>query len=341
VVPVSRVYGFDRGQPVDRYYIERFLARNAECIRGRVLEIGGSTYTRRFGGRRVTEVDVLHVREGNPEATLVGDLSAGRHFPSGAFDCILLVQTLQLIFDVDAAARTLCRMLKPGGVLLATFPGISHKGRDEWADVWQWGFTSVSAARVFGRVFPADHLAIERHGNVLATTAFLYGLASSELSPEELDYSDDCYEMLIALRAVKPAYPLVNAVGHRSWRRVIDAAIHRASALAQFDVFYGTLERPRAGAIRGPFEISGWICSRTSPVERVEAFLGDTPLGTLDYGYERPDVAAVFPALPAAAWSGYRKAFTLDPRICGRQRLVVRATDRRGNSTAFCRRVIL
>ena len=341
VVPVSRVYGFDRGQPVDRYYIERFLARNAEYIRGRVLEIGGSTYTRRFGGARVTAVDVLHVKGGNREATLVGDLSAGHHLPSGAFDCILLVQTLQLIFDVDAAVRTLSRMLKPGGVLLATFPGISHKGRDEWADVWQWGFTSASAARLFGRVFPADHLTIERHGNVLATTAFLYGLASSELSPGELEYSDDCYEMLIALRAAKPVHPPVNAVAHRSWRRVVDAAIHRASALAQFDVFYGTLERPRAGAIRGPLEISGWTCSRRSPVERVEAFLGDTPLGTLDYGHERPDVAAVFPALPTAAWSGYSKTLSLDRPMCGRQMLVVRATDRRGNSTAFRRRVVL
>ena len=341
VVPVSRVYGFDRGQPVDRYYIERFLDRNAESIRGRALEVGGSTYTRRFGGARVTEVDVLHVKEGNPEATLVGDLAAGHNLPSGAFDCILLVQTLQLIFDVDAAVRTLYRMLKPGGVLLATFPGISHKGRDEWADVWQWGFTSASTARLFGHVFPADHLVIERHGNVLATTAFLYGLASSELSPEELEYSDDCYEMLIALRAVKPAHRPVNAVADRSWRRVVDAAIHRARALAQFDAFYGTLERPRAGAISAPLEISGWTCSRTSPVERVEAFLGDIPLGTLDYGYERPDVAAVFPSLRTAAWSGYSKTFTLDPRLCGRQTLVVRATDGRGNSTAFRRRVVL
>jgi SAM-dependent methyltransferase len=169
-----------------------------------VLEIGEAAYTRRFGGNRVSAVDVLHVRSGNPEATLVGDLSDGEHLPSSTFDCILLVQTLHLIFDVQSTIRTLYRMLKPGGVLLATFPGISQRSGDEWGDTWYWGFTSLSARRLFAGVFPAGAVTVETFGNVLSTSAFLYGLASSELSADELDYADDRYEALIAVRAAKP-----------------------------------------------------------------------------------------------------------------------------------------
>ena len=205
VVPVSRVFGFDRGQPIDRYYIEEFLVRHAEDIRGHVLEIGESTYTRRFGGDRVSAIDVLHVKPGNPEATIVADLSKADGLPASTFDCVLLIQTLHLIFDVAAAIRTVHRSLKPGGVMLATFPGISQRSRDEWGDSWYWGFTSASAHRLFGELFPASGLTIETHGNVLATAAFLYGLASSELSADELNYVDDCYETLITIRAAKAA----------------------------------------------------------------------------------------------------------------------------------------
>ena len=206
VLPLSDQFGFDRGQPVDRYYIDRFLDRHRADIRGRVLEIGESTYTKRFGGDRVSRIDVLHVREGNPDATIVADLAGGDQIPSDAFDCVLLIQTLHLIFDVSAAIRTLYRILKPGGVVLATFPGISQKSSDEWAETWYWGLTARSTRRLFSAPFSTGEVEIETFGNVLACTAFLYGLASTELIPEELNYSDERYEMVIAVRARKAPY---------------------------------------------------------------------------------------------------------------------------------------
>src|SRR6185312_2075371 len=52
--PIASDFGYARGGPVDRYYIEGFLARHADDIRGRVLEVGDASYTHRFGGSRVT-----------------------------------------------------------------------------------------------------------------------------------------------------------------------------------------------------------------------------------------------------------------------------------------------
>lgn len=203
VEPVSRHWGYDRGTPVDRYYIENFLGRHASDVRGRVLEVGDDTYTRRFGGARVGVSDVLDVSEANPRATIVADLSRADHIPSNTFDCIILTQTLQLIFETRAAIKTIHRILKPSGVLLATVPGITRISHTEWAASWFWSFTSASARRLFEEVFPATGVQVESHGNVLVACAFLYGLAMEELQQEELDYHDPDYEVTIAVRAVK------------------------------------------------------------------------------------------------------------------------------------------
>ena len=204
LTPISREFGFDRGLPIDRYYVERFLAAQAADIQGRVLEIGDDVYLRQFGGDRVTQPDILHVHGGNPKATFVGDLTTADHLPSAAFDCVILAQTLHLIYDVRAALTTLHRILKPGGVLLATFPGLSQKSQDEWGDAWCWGFTTRATRQIFEETFPGATLEIQANGNVLVAIAFLQGLATQELRQSELDYRDPQYETLITVRVVKP-----------------------------------------------------------------------------------------------------------------------------------------
>jgi SAM-dependent methyltransferase len=204
VNPISSVFGYDRGRPIDRYYIENFLASHADDIQGRVLEIGDDFYTRQFGGEQVTVSDVLHVDEGNPQATIVADLSSADHIPSDAFDCIILTQTLHLIYDVRSAIQTLHRILKPEGVLLATFPGISKITRTRWGDQWYWAFTQLSARRLFEETFPVSNVEVEAHGNVLTAISFLHGLAAEELREQELKRHTPGYEVLITMRAVKP-----------------------------------------------------------------------------------------------------------------------------------------
>jgi hypothetical protein len=205
VKPISQCFGFDRGLPVDRYYIERFLARHASEIRGRVLEIGDDTYTIRFGGARVSRSDVLHVHEGNPRATLVGDLTEADVLPENAFDCIILTQTLQLIYDVPLAIARIHRALAPGGAVLVTAPGISQIDRGEWGKTWFWSFTPAALQRLFGDVFGSADVIVEQYGNVFAATAFLQGLAVAELKTRDLDPIDQAYPVIVALRARKRA----------------------------------------------------------------------------------------------------------------------------------------
>jgi SAM-dependent methyltransferase len=203
LTPVSSNFGYDRGTPIDRTYIEGFLARNAGAIRGRVLEIGDDAYTRRFGSGHVTKIDVLHVREGNPKATLVGDLTNAPQIPSDTFDCIILTQTLHHIYDVRAALATVHRILKPGGVLLASAPGISQIASDEWGSQWFWSFTDQSLRRLLEESFGSGNVEIETRGNVLASVAFLEGLATEDLRRDELDRIDPRYPLVVLARAAK------------------------------------------------------------------------------------------------------------------------------------------
>jgi len=207
VTPISRVWGCDRGQPIDRYYIERYLSTHSADIKGHVLEIGDRNYTRRFGSGRVTRSDVLDVAEGNPNATLVGDLTCAENIPSDTFDCVILTQTLQYIFDLRAAIKTLFRILKPGGAALVTVPGISkrsgaHSDEDS-SYFWHWSFTIMSAKRLFREIFPENNVWVDAYGNVLTAIAFLEGLATEELRREEMDHYDPAYPVTIAVRAVK------------------------------------------------------------------------------------------------------------------------------------------
>ena len=202
--PVSRTFGFERGKPVDRWYIERFLAEHSADVRGRVLEVAESTYTGWYGGDDVTTSDVLYAAEGNPDATVVGDLTTGAGIREEAYDCFICTQTLQFVYDVRAAVAGTRALLAPGGVLLATVPGISQISREDmrdWGDWWR--FTAKSAARLFGEVYGDEHVEVRQHGNVHTAAAFLYGLSAEDLEPDALGAVDPDFHLLMTVRAVR------------------------------------------------------------------------------------------------------------------------------------------
>jgi hypothetical protein len=202
--PVSRQFGSERGRPIDRWYIERFLKANAADVRGRVLEVAEPTYTQWYGGDDVTSSDVLYAAEGNHEATLVGDLVPGSGLAEQNWYCFICTQTLQFIADTKAAVAGTRRLLAPGGVLLATVPGISQISTvddEAWGDWWR--FNERGTRLLFEAEYGAENVTVERHGNVQAAAAFLYGMAAEDLETAELEREDPDYHMVICVRAVR------------------------------------------------------------------------------------------------------------------------------------------
>ena len=136
-------------------------------------------------------------------AAFVGDLADAPDVPSDTFDCIVLTQTLQFVWDVKGALATCHRILAPGGTLLLTAPGLSQLDRGEWSESWYWAFTDRSMRRLLAEAFPGGDVAVTSYGNVYAATTFLWGMGAPEVRAELLEARDPCYPVIVAAAARK------------------------------------------------------------------------------------------------------------------------------------------
>lgn len=198
-IPLSTKYGLDRGTPVNRYWIKKAIALWKSDIRGTVLEIGDRRYTSEFGGQAVKRSDILDIVKTNSAATIIGDLrNVKKQIKNNTYDCIILTHVLGMIDDYSAAIRECHRILKPGGVLLVTVAAFSPVL--EQASSY-WRFTEAGAKYAFSGVF--SKTTVQSYGNVYSGQAFWVGMSQEELTREELDFDDERYPCVIAIRAVK------------------------------------------------------------------------------------------------------------------------------------------
>jgi SAM-dependent methyltransferase len=200
--PFSDRWGLDRGTPIDRHYIDAFLTRHRADVRGRVLEVGDARYTERFGSEIIAR-DVLDVDPTNANATLLADLADTDSFEQDSYDCFVLVQTLQYVFDVAAAIRSTRRLLRPGGVALVTVPSVTKVAASAGVEGDYWRFTTASCKRLFAAEFGEEAVDVSSHGNMLVAVAFLLGMAREELKDDELGFVDPWHPVLVTARAVK------------------------------------------------------------------------------------------------------------------------------------------
>lgn len=197
--PLSRKFGIDRGTPIDRYYIDKFIQENGAFIKGRCLEIDDNRYTTKYGTGVVVS-DVLDVVETNRNANIIGDL---RHVPqikSDTYDCIILTQVLGMIDDLDATISELHRILKKGGVLLITTsalsPCVSY-------DLSFWRFTVPSLRYILTKKFDKKDISVTSYGNALTSQLFYIGGVQEDITPEQLNVNDRVFPTLIVAKGVK------------------------------------------------------------------------------------------------------------------------------------------
>lgn len=200
--PISELVGVDRGQPIDRYFIERFMTENAERIRGAVLEVKDRDYTVKFGGPKVTRSEVLDLNRENTAATIYGDIRDLKEIADDTFDCFILTQVLQYVDDLDAAVRESRRVIKSGGCLLVTVPTVGKlDGQEDNVEGHFWRLTEDSARYVFYRHFAADRVKVASWGNVLLGAGFLQGMCVEDMprrAMEKFDARFTCGVMVMA-----------------------------------------------------------------------------------------------------------------------------------------------
>ena len=202
VEPVSIVWGLDRGQPIDRFYIDLFLNQHKQDIRGRVLEVKDPGYTKAYG-QGVEKIDIVDISSDNPLATVYCDLANKGSLPENTYDCFILTQTIHIIYDIHQVIDNVAKTLRPGGVVLATLPCVSRIDYESGIHGDFWRFTTASARKLFKEAFGPGNVKIQAFGNVLTCCAFLMGISAGELTQEELNYHDPYFPLLVCVRAVK------------------------------------------------------------------------------------------------------------------------------------------
>lgn len=200
--PLSDHYGLDRRTPLDRRYIEAFLAAHREAIRGSVLEVQDDTYTTTFGADRVSTSTVVDIDDANPLARLIADLCEPASPPADAYDCVILSQTLHLLRRPELCVDNCYRGLRPGGTLLATARSLSRVS-PTYPDADLWRFTPAGLAELFASRWPGT-FSIQAYGNLRTCIGFLLGQVVEEVPEAVLDHSDPRYPLTVAVSAHKP-----------------------------------------------------------------------------------------------------------------------------------------
>lgn len=190
-----------RGKHIDRFYIENFLRKNSDCVRGTCLEIESNEYTLRYGEQKVEKSDILDINTGNKRATVHGDLKNLRGLiPDNTYDCIILTQTLQYVDDYPAAIKECHRILKPRGVVLATLPAIARIGYAGVAGDY-WRFTEAGGGYAFSQVFA--EVDAQAFGNMRVAFKSLVGAFQEFSTEKEMTHNDPNFPSLVTIRAVK------------------------------------------------------------------------------------------------------------------------------------------
>ena len=201
--PVSRLFGFDRGTPIDRFYVNKFIKSNADLINGSVLEVGDNQYTKQYGTNIHRSV-VIAGSVDDAECFDVDLTNKNSYSSIGFFDCVIATQVLNFIYDMKSAVEGLHSLTKPGGVVIITLAGLAQISRydaDRWGDFWR--FSNMSAQRIFEEFF--ENVEVRTFGNVRSATAFMQGLSSEDLTNRELEYFDEDYQVVVCVKAIRAA----------------------------------------------------------------------------------------------------------------------------------------
>lgn len=272
LAPIAVAMDGKAGQPIHRYYLENFIRKQAADIQGHCLEFQDSFYSSRFGGDRISKLDIINIDDSAPEATIVADLTQENVVPSNQFDCIICTHVLDMVEDLDRFMRELHRILRPEGVLLIAVPHILYD-TTLYGELWR--FTPLGIRKILSKRFSEDDFIVECYGNSLAAAGDIRGLAAAKFSRKELDHFDPRFVIEICARVTKGA---------------------ESSQSAQLDSSAPRLEQPLFPVLRpGRLRVPNKIQTATSPPRNLQ--IVDTP--------PFPEMLSLSTRTPPEIHSGY------------------------------------
>jgi SAM-dependent methyltransferase len=196
-VPISTGFGFERGTPIDRYYLNRFIEEVRSQVRGVVIEIGGSLNNRTVynfvNAREYHAMDLIQ----RPDVDIVGNAEDPAAFPASSIDSVIAFNVLEHCREPWVVIDNALLWLKPGGALFCMVPNAQriHKmPGDYWRPLPQ-------AVSWMLRRFSTHQLRV--YGNPIALVASFMGIASEEVPRRDLDFFNPDYPVATCAVAIK------------------------------------------------------------------------------------------------------------------------------------------
>lgn len=197
---VTPLYDLRKGDSsrIDAYYLKDFISQEVSKSGSKILFSGSNVYSDYLKQDKNINPDNLPF-EGEEKF-----LSNLVNLPAESFDCIILIQILHMVYNLKTIIKTLNDLLKPNGVLYATFPGTCHHHCWEEDFTAYRVFTRISLTKIFEENFISKSIKIKTYGNVLTAAALLHGVPAAELTFKELKTVDKQYPVIITVKAFKP-----------------------------------------------------------------------------------------------------------------------------------------
>jgi SAM-dependent methyltransferase len=195
--PFCPNYGFSRGTPIDRFFLDCFITKIRDEVVGDVLEIGGVQENRvRYRLQHASSYRTMDI-ELFPGVDFAGDAHDPAASPASSFDCILLFNVLEHCKEPSIVVENVHRWLRAGGKAFCLVPNaqrVHRDPRDYWRimpDALEYLFRNFASAEVF------------TYGNLITTIAALSGLGAEELSSEDLVEVNSMYPVVSCVTAHK------------------------------------------------------------------------------------------------------------------------------------------
>ena len=194
----SEKFGFDRGTPIDRYYIDHFLKNlNLENNFNRSLEFGEILYSDSF---KVKEKYFLSHPEYETRDIasnqILFDLNSEHSYEGTKFDLILSTNVINFTKNPFVSIKHHIDMLNSRGTLVLTVSAsmpISKFDAERWGDYWR--FTPDGLNQLLRTLNCEYH--IKSFGSFVTSIAFLCGLSAEEIDATDLNKNDDSYPIVV------------------------------------------------------------------------------------------------------------------------------------------------
>jgi SAM-dependent methyltransferase len=194
--PLCQFFGFMRGTPIDRYYLDQFIKSIQKEVSGITLEIGGEkTNQELYGFKLTTEYRVLDLPGWSDD--IVGDATNPEAVSDNSFDSIIIFNVLEHCENPQAVVDNIYKWLKPGGRAFAMVPctqRIHPTPRDYWRPM-------PDGLQVLFKAFHEKK--VTTYGNITTVIASFHGIAVEELTTAEMDFTHPDYPVVACIVAQK------------------------------------------------------------------------------------------------------------------------------------------